>query len=138
MKTDEKPNDKIDGNSKLNKSNDKITGAKDHHVIDLAYSSHNSFDIIKKFKENPIVNDDSLLSYMSTLHKYGDFEFYLWSDTVSVNKMVVCVHAGDTQSEVVFCSIISGENARDNHFVFKTTNQSLLSKWNKYVDKYSI
>ncbi len=116
-------------------------------LIDFANIQKNCFLIIDQFKENPIVNEAELLKYMFTLHTYKDFVFYLWSDTISVNRMIVCVNRGLTESKVIACVMIKGDNHKDNRFVFRiddsdnrykcsANDKSLLSKLDSYIAEF--
>ena len=116
-------------------------------LIDFANIQKNCFLIIDQFRENPIVNEAELLKYMFTLHKYEDLVFYLWSDTISVNRMIVCVNRGLTESKVIACVMIKGDNHKDNRFIFRIDDsdnkytcsdidKSLLSKLDSYVVRF--
>jgi hypothetical protein len=116
-------------------------------LIDFANSQTNCFLIVGKFKENPIVDESELLKYMFTLHKYEDLVFYLWSDPISVNRMVVCVNHGPIESKVIACIMVKSDNHKDNKFLFRIDDQdnkytcsavdkSLLSKLDAYIARF--
>ncbi len=116
--------------SELNKIAVPVLNGDKRQLISISEANPNLILIVNKFKENPIVNESELLSYMSTLHKIDDFVLYLWCDKSNVNRMIVCVYRGPVKSEVVFCNLIDGEDKKDNHLLFKNKDVSLLNKWN--------
>lgn len=112
-------------------------------LINRAFSSINIEKIIKGFEQNPFVNSDELLTYMSTLYSFGDFTIYLLTDDMNVNKVWVGVNNGNSLkgSEVVVCLLVDStfdfKDSTHNTgiFLFKTSNKSLLNKWNRQFVK---
>ena len=116
-------NDNLIGDANRNRANP---------LINPSYASHNYLGIVEEFKKNSFVNEDELLTRMYTLHTSDNFAFYIWSDEVSVNRMIICVHRGSDGSEVVFCKLIYGEDSKDNHNVFVTENKNLLNEFERW------
>lgn len=123
-------------------NNDNLNGK--NPLIDFANVNKNHILIVDNFKKNPVVNESELLTYMYTLHEYKDLVFYLWSDILGGNRMIVCVHRGAIQSKVIACVMIKHEKYENNEFVFRidqtdnatTSDKELLMELDSYIEKF--
>lgn len=130
-------NDENDNSINLNKK-------EDIEIINPAFSTMNVIDIVERFKQNPIVDPNELLTYMWTLCTFGDFTIYVWNDSMNVNKLWTCVYVGDlsntSNGEVVYCKLVDNNVTFDevpyhsNHFMFKTSNNKIIKKLNKIME----